>query len=122
VITLAAGFPADKIVKDKFSVKLTDNDDSTNVKVIRVVEISDSDNSITVMFGGANSGTYTLGIDHTDLGAIETTDVGNFVVESVVTDFSPKIGSIYGGTLITITGRNFGTVKTDNPVEIYMGY
>jgi len=27
-------------------------------------------------------------------------------------------GSIYGGTVITITGTNFGTQKTDNPVQI----
>jgi hypothetical protein len=27
-------------------------------------------------------------------------------------------GSIYGGTVLTITGTNFGTVKTDNPVSI----
>ena len=27
-------------------------------------------------------------------------------------------GSIYGGTLLTITGNNFGNVYTDNPVQI----
>jgi len=29
---------------------------------------------------------------------------------------SPKQGSIYGGTLLTIKGSNFGNVYTDNPV------
>lgn len=28
------------------------------------------------------------------------------------------LGSIYGGTILTITGTNFGTAKTDNPVQI----
>lgn len=27
-------------------------------------------------------------------------------------------GSIYGGTLLTINGENFGDVYTDNPVQI----
>jgi hypothetical protein len=39
-------------------------------------------------------------------------------VNSRVNSFSPKVGSIYGGTLLTITGNNFGTVKTDNPVQL----
>jgi hypothetical protein len=39
-------------------------------------------------------------------------------VNSRVNSFSPKVGSIYGGTLLTITGTNFGTVKTDNPVQL----
>jgi len=39
-------------------------------------------------------------------------------VRSRVNSISPKIGSIYGGTLVTITGTNFGTQKTDNPVQL----
>ena len=39
-------------------------------------------------------------------------------VNSRVTNISPKIGSIHGGTLVTIDGMNFGTEKTDNPVQI----
>ena len=35
-----------------------------------------------------------------------------------MTDFNPKQGSIHGGTLVTITGSHFSTVKTDNPVRI----
>jgi hypothetical protein len=33
-----------------------------------------------------------------------------------VTNISPQEGSRFGGTLVTITGTNFGTVPTDNPV------
>jgi len=43
------------------------------------------------------------------------------VVAATLTDYTPKKGSIYGGTLITITGTNFGTEKTDNPVQINLG-
>lgn len=39
-------------------------------------------------------------------------------VTSKVTSISPTSGSIYGGTLLTITGTNFGSVATDNPVQI----
>lgn len=39
-------------------------------------------------------------------------------VESTVTSITPKIGSVYGGTLLTIKGTNFGTKFTDNPVQI----
>jgi hypothetical protein len=31
---------------------------------------------------------------------------------------TPKTGSINGGTVLTIIGENFGTVITDNPVQI----
>lgn len=36
-----------------------------------------------------------------------------------MSSISPLTGSIYGGTLVTLTGSNWGTVKTDNPVEIF---
>jgi hypothetical protein len=37
-------------------------------------------------------------------------------VNAYVDSYTPTTGSIYGGTLLTITGRNFGTEITDNPV------
>jgi len=36
----------------------------------------------------------------------------------VVTGFSPSSGSIYGGTILTITGHTFSDDPTDNAVEI----
>jgi len=41
-----------------------------------------------------------------------------FDVGSKVTSYSPSIGSIYGGTLITIHGTNWSKDKLDNPVSI----
>jgi hypothetical protein len=35
-----------------------------------------------------------------------------------VTSIYPTSGSIYGGTLLTITGNNFGKEKEDNPIQI----
>ena len=40
----------------------------------------------------------------------------------VLTDFSPKTGSTFGGTKLTITGYHFGTQKTDNPVKVGDNY
>lgn len=41
-----------------------------------------------------------------------------FTVGSTVDSFSPQIGSIYGGTLLTINGNNWSTDRLDNPVSI----
>jgi len=68
-----------------------------------------------VMFGGAWSGMYQINIRHKEFGLLNTKGL-NFTLGSNVTDFSPKTGSIYGGTHLTITGTNFGSEFTDNPV------
>lgn len=39
-------------------------------------------------------------------------------VSARVTGYTPTSGSIHGGTMLTITGTNFGKKKTDNPVQI----
>jgi len=118
VITLDSAFP-ETVNTDDYSVYITDQDDSTNVKYIKVVDADDTDKTLTLKFGGAWSGLYDVAVEHTDLGLIDTTDVGTFTVEATIESISPTTLSIYGGTLITITGTNFGTETTDNPVEIY---
>ena len=69
------------------------------------------------MFGGAYSGNYIVHVRHAQDGLISTAGTP-FVVGSTVTSVSPMSGSIYGGTLLTIQGTNFGNVATDNPVSI----
>lgn len=69
------------------------------------------------MFGGAWTGDYTIDIRHKEFGLIDTRGLV-FIVGSNVTSIEPQEGSKYGGTLVTITGTNFGTVPTDNPVQI----
>jgi hypothetical protein len=69
------------------------------------------------MFGGAYSGMFQISIRHKYYGLLDTD--GMFLdVSSKVSQVTPLVGSIYGGTLLTITGTNFGTQKTDNPVQI----
>lgn len=69
------------------------------------------------MFGGAYSGTYSVQIRHNQFGLLDTSGL-TFTIGSDVTSFSPNIGSIYGGQLITIDGTNWSTDKRDNPVSI----
>lgn len=56
-----------------------------------------------------------INIRHKTVGLLDTTTLV-LTVKTEVTSISPKVGSIYGGTLITIVGTNFGKQKTDNPV------
>jgi hypothetical protein len=69
------------------------------------------------MFGGAESGKFQMSIRHIKYGLVDTKNM-ILDVSAEVYSFSPKIGSIFGGTLLTIKGRNFGKQKTDNPVQI----
>ena len=84
---------------------------------MNVIAVDDAAKTFTVIFGGASSGKYQISIRHKTYGLIGTEnlilDVGAYV-----TEFSPMTGSIYGGTLLTISGNNFGNVNTDNPVQI----
>jgi hypothetical protein len=79
------------------------------------IENNDVKKYIRCMFGGAYSGMFLISIRHKHYGLLDTTDM-LLDVSSKVTAVSPKVGSIHGGTLMTITGTNFGTQKTDNPV------
>jgi hypothetical protein len=69
------------------------------------------------MFGGALSGTYKMNIRHKQFGLMATDSI-ELDVSSTVTSVSTMIGSINGGTLLTIQGTNFGNEITDNPVEL----
>ena len=69
------------------------------------------------MFGGAYSGTYSVQIRHTHFGLVDTSAL-RFIVGSEVTSISPRIGSVYGGQLLTITGTNWDSVPQNNPVSI----
>jgi len=120
-ITLDGAFPTGNFATDDFTVKLVSKSDSTYFKNLKVVAVDSSSKHFDIMFGGAKSGSYQFVIEHSTLGKIDSTDIGDFKVESTVTGFTPSSGSVYGGTLITITGTNFGTVATDNPVQINLG-
>lgn len=103
--------------KEDFTVNATRTDNGTYIKYLNIVAVDNTNKTIDVMFGGAHSGTYDVKIRHKEFGLIKTTRL-LLKVESTVTSVTPKKGSIKGGNILTITGTNFGTVKTDNPVSI----
>jgi hypothetical protein len=82
---------------------------------MNVIGVHEATKSLLVMFGGAWSGDYLISIRHRAFGLIDNQGL-NFVVGSNVTNVTPNVGSKYGGTLLTITGTNFGKIPTDNPV------
>ena len=86
---------------------------------MNVLRVDDTAKTITCMFGGAESkhGPFEILIRHSVAGLINSTGL-ILDVNTYVDSYSPKIGSIYGGQLIAITGRNFGNVFTDNPIQI----
>ena len=82
---------------------------------MNVIDVDDSAKTITTKFGGAERGQYKILIRHKEIGLIESEGL-LLDVNAYVTSYSPTTGSIYGGTLLTIDGSNFGDVYTDNPV------
>lgn len=84
---------------------------------MNVIAVDESTKTLTCMFGGAWSGLYQLSIRHRQFGLLDTAGV-TLTVGSNVTSVSPNVGSIHGGTLLTIRGTNFGREFTDNPVQI----
>jgi len=69
------------------------------------------------MFGGAYSGTYSVQIRHTHFGLVDTSAL-RFIVGSEITSISPRVGSVYGGQLLTIKGTNWDSDPQNNPVSI----
>ena len=104
-------------MKEHFSINVTNQANSTIVKRLRVVSVDDSTKQLTAMFGGAESGVFSVSLRHNAFGLVGTAGL-TLTVGSTVTSVTPMIASIYGGTVLTITGTNFGTVSTDNPVQI----
>lgn len=118
-ITLEPDFP-ETLDRYDFTVNATSVDDPTYVRYLNVVEVDDDTKTLTCMFGGAESGQFQMSIRHVSYGLVDTLDM-ILDVSSYVDSYSPMTGSIYGGTLLTIQGRNFGTTATDNPVRISPG-
>jgi hypothetical protein len=117
LIQLDKAFPHKLDDITAFSVNATSTKDSSYVRYLNVLSVDDSAKTVRAMFGGAKTGMFQMSIRHKTYGLLDTKGM-LLDVSSKVTDYSPKIGSIYGGTMLTITGTNFGKQKTDNPVQI----
>ena len=82
---------------------------------LNIVDWNDDDKKMIVKFNGAPSDSYSIKVEGPDgfIGAEIP-----FTTQIIVETIEPLQGSVLGGTLVTITGGQFGSVATDNPVKI----
>jgi hypothetical protein len=92
------------------------NDAKNYSRDLFVMSVNDSaPKSFTVKFNGAPVGTYSFFVyanSDSQYGTLDTSAV-TLTTSSTVTSISPTSGSIYGGTVLTITGSNFSSVISD---------
>lgn len=98
------------------SVVLSSTTNSENDKTLNVFEADDAAGTITARFGGAWSGSYLVDVYSNAYGKFDSETYLD--VSGTVTGISPLTGSIWGGTLITITGTNFDDDPFNNPVNL----
>jgi len=116
-IKLDSNFPY-ALDADDFEIQCISQSAPSYIRNSKVVAVDDPSKTLTVKFGGAISGQYDVMIKHNIWGRVDTSAL-TLDVSSQVSSISPLTGSIYGGTLVTLTGTNWGTARTDNPVEIF---
>ena len=109
------GFSSDK---SAFKVLLKPEDPTG--KEYECNTVSSTDTSITCRLSGGQTGSYRVKVHMTGKGFSmpATTDADLFKYSLTVTSVSPLIGSGGGGTILTITGTNFSTQKSQNQVVI----
>lgn len=82
-----------------------------------MIDVDNDEKSITVRYGGAYGGMYDLEVTSETFGRILTDDI-TFEAVGTITDIHPSSGSVYGGTLITISGYHFSDDASENPVTV----
>ena len=105
------------LTKADLSINATSTTNSSYIRYLNVIDVDDEAKTFVALFGGAHSGEFQISVRHAQFGLVGTEGL-ILDVSASVTSFTPTSGSIYGGTLLTITGTNFGTTSTDNPVQI----
>jgi hypothetical protein len=115
-ITVDQSF-AGTLDREDLEIFIEDIANPANVRQVNVISVDNTAKTILVKYGGAYTGEYKLIVRSISLGRFDTGDV-TLYVQGKILDFSPRQGSIYGGTLITITGYNFSSDPLDNNVRI----
>lgn len=102
MVITGSGFGIDKSL---IEVWLTNS--TGNIYQMRVLELSDT--SIKTGISGGLPGQFDVNVIKTgDGNAIANpTTANDFIYEVLISSVSPSTGSVYGGTLLTITGTNF---------------
>jgi len=104
------------LAREDFTVNATSETNSSYVRYMNVIDVDDANKRLVCKFGGAWSGSFNVRMRHAQFGLIKSTLLLD--VSAKTTTVDKNTGSIYGGTFLTITGQNFGSEKTDNPVQI----
>jgi hypothetical protein len=114
VVQIDSSFPY-TLAREDITMNAISTNDSSYIRYLRVIEVDDAAKTFTALFGGAYSGEFEISVRHSVFGILSVE--GHILdVSGTVTSYTPMSGSIYGGTLLTITGTNFGSEFTDNPV------
>lgn len=85
---------------------------------LNILQINNT--SIRAKLPGGLPGVFNVIVKKTDVGdsVPATPEAATFTYEVVVTSISPSTGSIAGGTILTVSGRNFATGLSDNQIFI----
>ena len=103
--------------REDLEVTLISQSDPAKTKRINVIKVDPDNKIITLKYGGAYSGIYKVEVYSKRYGLFDTSNI-TFEAIGEVTSIYPNSGSLYGGTVITITGHTFSDDPTDNPVNI----
>lgn len=84
-----------------------------------VYAVDDTAKTLTFKFPGSplRHDSYRFEVRTDAEGILDSTALA-LTVKGEVTEYTPKEGSLLGGTLITITGAVFSTVTTDNTIQV----
>ena len=115
VFTLENTFPY-TLTREDFTINITSVENG-GIKYLRVVEVDDAAKTVTAKYGGAWSGNYKAQMRHASFGLIDVSS-HTLVVESEYSAISPLTGSVFGGTLLTITGTNSGRLQSSRQLSL----
>jgi Ulp1 family protease len=73
-ISLQSDFPL-SLQRDDFSVKAISQSNSSYIRLMNVIQVDDAAKTLTVMFGGAYSGSYNIYVRHASIGLIKTSSL-----------------------------------------------
>jgi len=111
----------DELKQNELTVKLLGANKYVRDLYIMSVTSTATLKSFTVKFNGAPVGDYTFDVTSTSpskYGKLAFPSAFTFKTSSTITGISPTSGSVFGGTLLTITGTNFSTKLDDQAVNI----
>jgi hypothetical protein len=91
--------------------------DETKAWPVYVLAVDNAKKTVTLKFKGAPKGDYKVYLTSSKKGRLDAENL-SIKTDVTVTEISPKQGSALGGTVVTITGENFSSKVTDNPVQI----